>query len=121
MQNITRPDLAPITRHLRAVYGSRLLIAAVHHFKVFEQFAGGPQSRSELQYRLGLKERPAMVLYPALCAMEMLERGASGNLALTEQGRYLTSTPTTNLIAYVGLEGNDPGVLEMVQRLKNDG
>jgi hypothetical protein len=62
-----------------------------------------------------------MVLFPALCAMGMLERGASGDLALTEQGRYLTSTSTTNLSAYVGLEGNDPGVLEMVQRLKNDG
>jgi hypothetical protein len=121
MQNTAGPDLAPITRLLRAVYGSRLLIAAVHHFKIFELFTGGPQSIPELQAQLGLKERPAMVLFPALCAMGLLKFGASGELSPTELGRYLMSTSTTNLTAYVGLEGNDAGVLEMVERLKNDG
>lgn len=121
MEEFIRPDLAPITRHLRAMYGSRLLVAAVHHLKVFEQFCGGPLSMADLQRRSNLEERPALVLFPALCAMGMLEFDSSGKLSLTEQGHYLTSASTPNLIGYVGLEVNDPGVLEIVQRLKNDG
>lgn len=62
-----------------------------------------------------------MVLFPALCAMDMLELNAQGKLSLTEQGRYLASSSTPNLTDYVGLEGDDPGVLEMAQRLKHDG
>src|SRR5262245_6281683 len=114
-------DLAPITRHFRAMYTSRLLIAAVCHLRVFEQFGDGPQSLMELQNRLGLKDRPANVLFPALCAMGLLQVDASGKISPTDQGRYLTSAFPTNLIDYVGLEGQDPGGLEMAQRLKRDG
>jgi O-methyltransferase domain len=114
-------DLAPITRHLRAMYRSRLLIAAVCHLRVFEQFGDGPQSLIELQNRLDLKDRPANVLFPALCAMGLLQVDASGKISLTDQGRYLTSALHPNLIDYVGLEGQDPGGLEMARRLKQDG
>jgi len=116
-----RPDLVPITRHLRAMYTSRLLVAAVTHLKVFEQFVHGPCTRTDLQYRLQLKERPANVLFPALCAMGLLEVSPEGLLSLTEQGSYLTTASPTNLIGYVELEGEDPGVLDMVERLRNDG
>ena len=121
MEKSDQVDLAPITRHLRAMYGSRLLVAAVHHLKVFEHFGDEPLSLADVQRRLDLKERPAMVLFPALCAMGLLELRPSGELILTEHGRYLTSASTPNLAGYVGLEGNDPGVLEMVRRLRNDG
>ncbi|PQA58431.1 methyltransferase [Siphonobacter curvatus] len=114
-------DLAPITRHLRAMYGSRLLVAAVNHLSVFEQFEHGPLSFTELQARLQLSERPAHVLIPSLCAMEVLTQTAEGKLYPSELGQYLSRKIPQNLIGYVGLEKEDPGVLEMVTRLQNDG
>ncbi len=114
-------DLAPITRHLRAMYGSRLLVAAVNHFQVFELFKNGPLSFTELQRKLKLKDRPAYVLIPSLCAMELLGYTPEGKLDLTELGTYLSESNSDNLIGYVGLEKDDSGVLEMVTRLKNDG
>ena len=105
-------DLAPITRHLRAMYSSRLLVAAVRHLNVFEELSDGPLSEAEMRRRLKLAERPAMVLFPALCAMGMLERSPAGDLSLTGIGRQLTRAAPGNLIGYVALEGNDAGVLE---------
>jgi len=114
-------DLAPITRHLRAMYGSRLLVAAVHHFGVFELLEDGPLSLDALQRRTGLAERPALVLFPALCAQGMLRWEGPGRLALTELGRYLVPSTTPNLAGYAGLEKDDPGVLDIVQLLRHDG
>jgi hypothetical protein len=114
-------DPAPITRHLRAMFGSRLLIAAVNHLPVFEELDNGPLTIDELQGRLQLNERPAMVLFPALCAMELLQLDESGRLHITNLGRFLTHTHVPNIIGYVGLEKDDPGAIEMAIRLKNDG
>lgn len=117
----TAIDLAPITRYLRAKASSHLLVAAVHHLRVFEELVKEPKSIQELQQKLGLKDRPAMVLFPALCAMEMLQFNNEGKLYLTELGKYLTDEYPSNLIGYVGLEKQDPGVLQMVEWLRNDG
>ncbi|GAB3943005.1 methyltransferase [Spirosoma harenae] len=114
-------DLAPITRHLRAMFGSRLLIAAVHHLPVFEVLTDKPLTIHELRDRLQLAERPAMVLFPALCAMELLAFDEDGRLHITELGNYLTAGQMPNLTGYTGLEKDDPGVIEMATRLKNDG
>lgn len=114
-------DLAPITRHLRAKAGSHLFISAVHHLNVFEELIKEPLSITELRQKLHLKERPAMVLFPALCAMNFLKFNIEGKLQLTELGNYLTSACPTNLIGYTGLEKQDPGVLTMTQWLRNDG
>ena len=116
-----RPDPAPVTRHLRAMFGSRLLLAAVHHLNVFETLSTGPLPLAELSRRLGLAERPAMVLFPALCAMELLGYDEAGRLGITELGRFLLQSQTPNLTGYTGLEKDDPGVLEMALRLRNDG
>ncbi len=121
MTTVTQPDPAPITRHLRAMFGSRLLIAAVHHLRVFEELANGPLSLADLSRRLNLGERPAMVLLPALCAMGLLAYDKSGRLQITELGRCLTQQHVPDLTGYTGLEQNDPGVLEMAVRLRNDG
>lgn len=115
------PDLAPITRHARAVYSSRLLIAAVHHLNVFETLADTPLSPDELRRNLGLSERPAMVLFPALCAMDMLKYDTEGRLQLTAVGHHLSRAAMPTLMDYVGLEKNDPGVIEMAERLLHDG
>jgi hypothetical protein len=121
MEELTRLDLAPITRSLRATYGSRLLVAAVHHLKVFDEFSDGPLTLDDLRRRLNLRERPTMVLVPALCAMGLLAFDSAGRLALTAHGRFLTSASTPSLAGYIGLEGEDPGVVEMVRRLRHDG
>jgi len=62
-----------------------------------------------------------MVLFPALCAMGMLEYTSDGLLQLTAIGRHLTSTVSPTLTGYTGLEKDDAGVVEMVARLRNDG
>ncbi len=115
------PDFAPITRHLRAMYSSRLLLAAVHHLHIFERLQHGPLAAAELQQQTGLADRPAAVLFPALCAMDMLTRTPDGRLALTPVGRHLTLSASPTITGYTGLEANDPGVLEMTDRLRNDG
>jgi hypothetical protein len=113
-------DLAPITRHLRAMASSWVLVVAVHHIKVFEALSGSALSWPELQQKLGLKDRPMSVLVPALLAMELLTL-RQGELALTQLGRFLTAACPANLIGYVGLEKEDAGVLALVQHLRNDG
>jgi O-methyltransferase domain len=114
-------DTAAITRHLRAKATSHLLVAAVHHFNVFEELNKGARSIEELQLELHLKERPAMVLFPALCAMGLVEFDSTGKLRLTEHGKFLTLANPLNLIGYVGLEKDDPGVIRMTEWLRNDG
>ncbi len=103
------------------MFGSRLLLAAVHHLSVFDVLSTGPLSLAELSSRLGLAERPAMVVFPALCAMELLQYDEQGRLTVTALGRYLTQQQTPNLTGYTGLEKDDPGVIEMAQLLRNDG
>ena len=110
-------DLAPITRFLRAKASSHLLVAATHYLPVFEELSKGALSIPEMQERLQLKERPAMVLFPALCAMGMLEFNAESKLRLTETGKYLTAANATNLLGYAGLEKEDPGVMKMAEWL----
>ena len=113
-------DLAPITRILRAKAGSQLLVAATHYIPVFEALSKEALSIQELQERLQLKDRSAMVLFPALCAMGLLEYDAAGKLKLTEIGKYLTTANAANLLGYAGLEKDDPGVIKMAEWLKND-
>ena len=121
MLNSGQPDLAPITRHLRAMFGSRLLIAAVHHLHVFDELTSGPLPFVDLISRLHLKERPAMVLFPALCAMELLSYSEEGQLSITELGQYVVKSHTPNLVGYIDLEKDDSSAFEMAVRLKNDG
>ena len=116
-----QPDPAPITRYLRAMFGSRLLVAAVHHLNVFETLAHKPLSITELRTRLNLPERSVMVLIPALCAMGLLGYDGSNRLFITALGQFLTSAHPATLIGYTGLEKADTGVVEMAVRLRNDG
>lgn len=103
------------------MFGSRLMLAAIHHLPVFGVLSAGPLPLSELRTRLGLAERPAMVLFPALCAMDLLRYDEQGRLAITDLGRYVTQSQTPNLTGYTGLEKDDPGVVEMAQLLRHDG
>ncbi|MCW3113221.1 MAG: methyltransferase [Segetibacter sp.] len=119
--NLSNIDLAPITRYLRAKASSHLLVSAIHHFSVFEELSEVPQTVQQLQEKLCLKERAAMVLFPALCAMGLVEFNSEGKLSITRLGEFLTSSNSNNLIGYAGLEKDDPGVQKMTEWLKNDG
>jgi hypothetical protein len=103
------------------MYSSRLLLAAVHHLNLFEVIGTEPVSLADLGSRLGLGERPTMVLIPALCAMGLLAYDKAGQVIVTDLGRYLTLSQSPNLTGYTGLEKEDPGVVEMAFRLRNDG
>jgi SAM-dependent methyltransferase len=113
-------DPVSITRALRGVYSTRLLCAAVCHLKVFEHAVDGSHTLESLQAELGLAERPANVLLPALRAMDLLKL-EDDCVVVTDAGRYLCEREPCHLINYIGGEANDPGVLEMVERLRHDG
>ncbi len=121
MSGTYQPDPAPITRQLRAMFGSRLLLAAVHHLNVFDTLSAGPLSVAELSQQLNLAERPAMVLFPALCAMQLMHYDERNRLTISELGRYLVQKQTPNLTGYTGLEKDDPGVVDMAWLLRHDG
>jgi hypothetical protein len=115
-------DPAVVLNSLRAVYETRLLVAATHHLEVFEQFGEGPQTLESLRERLVLGERPAMVLFPALCAMGLLRReAASGKFSLTDVGQAAVRAADPNLLGYLEFSSDDPGVIEMGERLRHDG
>lgn len=114
-------DPAPIVHHLRGVFASRLLVAAVAHLRVFEHVAAERHTLESLRHALQLAERPACVLFPSLRAMGLLTVDATGAVSLTPTGKFLTHTEPCHLIDYVGLEAGDSGVLEMVARLRHDG
>jgi len=97
------------------------MTVAACHFQVFDKLEKGPLSLADLQNTLGLKPRPAMVMLPALLAMDLLEYTDDGRVKNTGLGALLVSGNPLNLTGYIGLEKNAAGVLAMVNWLKNDG
>ncbi|HEY7119463.1 MAG TPA: methyltransferase [Tepidisphaeraceae bacterium] len=116
-----RTDPTPIFEFHRGAHATELLAAAIAHLNVFTQLAGGPLSFDELRGRLNLAERPANVLFTALRAMGLLHRDSGGKLALTPIAReHLLAGSPFDVSDYVGLVANNPGVLEMVERLRTN-
>lgn len=115
-------DPTPIFEHFRGSYGSELLTAAVAHLDVFGRLAdSGPLTLDGLRGRLGLAERPAVVLVTALRAMGLLELDGSGLLAPTPLAReHLTPGGDLDVSGYLGLAAEAPGVAEMVRRLRTN-
>jgi SAM-dependent methyltransferase len=115
-------DPALVLASLRAVYQTRLLVAATFHLDLFEQFAAGPRTLEEIRKATGLAERPAMVLLPALCAQGMLVRDpASGRFSPTASGRSLTRAAAPGMLGYLAFSAEDPDVIEMANLLRHDG
>jgi hypothetical protein len=113
-------DPGAIFLHYRSNFASELLIAAVAHIPVFAALAKGPLSQTDLGAAVALAPRPTAVLVTALRAMGMLVL-AGGRLALTEQARnHLAPGAAWSIADYLGLSANEPGVLEMVARLRTD-
>jgi predicted O-methyltransferase YrrM len=115
-------DPTPIFEHFRGSYGTELLTAAVAHFGLFERLANGPKSTDELAAELQLAARPAVVLFTALRAMGLLVTDGAGRLALAPIAReHLLCGAPFFVGDYVGLAAEAPGVLHMVELLRNNG
>ncbi|MDB5385650.1 MAG: methylase involved in ubiquinone/menaquinone biosynthesis [Planctomycetaceae bacterium] len=111
-------DPTSIFELFRGSYGSELLTAAVAHFQIFSLLHGQRMTFGELRDRLGLVERPAIVLVTALRAMGLLIQDELGWFELSDLAReHLAPGAEFYVGDYVGLAANSPGVLEMVQRL----
>jgi SAM-dependent methyltransferase len=118
---IPRTDPTPIFEHFRGSYATELLTAAVAHFNLFGLLAEGPLPQDELQSRLGLQRRPALVLLTALRAMGLLTSDAAGDVALAPLAReHLVPGGEFDVGDYVGLAASAPNVLAMVERLRTN-
>jgi len=114
-------DPTPIFEHFRGSYGSELLTAAVEHFSVFERLHDRSMSFDDLRQELQLERRPAVVLFTALRAMQLLELDRAGRYRVTELARdHLVPNGEYFVGDYLGLAAQSPGVLEMVARLQSN-
>jgi predicted O-methyltransferase YrrM len=114
-------DPTPIFELFRGNYATELLTAAASHLHVFGHFIEGPLTFGELRERLGLAERPAVVLVTALRAFGLLIEDGPGKLDLSELAReHLLPGSPFDVSGYVGLAADSPGVRAMVERLRTN-
>ena len=118
--NPPRIDPTSIFEHFRGGYGSQLLTAAVAHLGVFPLLAEGPLPLAEYRRRLGLADRPFVVLTCALRAMGLLEN-LGGRFSLTDAAReHLLPGGEFDVSDYIRLAAQSPEVLEMTVRLRSN-
>lgn len=114
-------DPTPIFAHFRGNHGTELLTAAVSEFDIFGRLAAGPELEEALHSELGLAPRAAAVLFTALRAMDLLTSDADGRLNLTPLSReHLVPGSPFDVSGYIRLAADNPGVKEMVARLKSN-
>ncbi len=120
LMTIPPTDPGAIFLHYRSSFASELLIAAVAHIPVFAALAQGPLSQAELGAAVALAPRPTAVLVTALRAMGMIAL-EGGRLTPTAQARnHLVPGAPWAIADYLGLSAEEPGVLEIVARLRTD-
>ncbi len=111
-------DPAPIFELFRGNYATELLTAAVNHFNVFEEIALKKVGSDDLRIKLGLERRAWIVLITGLKAFGLLLE-TNGVLELSEIAKStLLKDSRHSIAAYIGLSAQNPGVLEMVDRLR---
>ena len=114
-------DPAPIFEIFRGSLGTELLVAAIAHFNVFEILSADPVAPDKLREKIGLAERPAAVLFTALRAFGLVSADKAGRLLLTGMAReHLVPGAPFDVSDYVSLTRDNPGVLEIVARLKSN-
>lgn len=118
--SMTEPELdpTPIFELFRGAYATELLTAAAAHFQLFDLLAQRSFSFAELRNQLGLEERPAHVLLTALRAMNVLTLDATGQIALSAQGREFLTGGEFDIRSYLGLAAESPGVRQMAADLR---
>ncbi|MCM8530088.1 MAG: hypothetical protein NE330_02915 [Lentisphaeraceae bacterium] len=114
-------DLSPIPRLLGDMYGSYVFIASCCHLNFLEVLNSNPKSYELIKSELNLADRPMMVILPVLSSMGLIKIDSEKSVSLTEMGFGLKKNSQPHLWDYVNLEASEPGVLEMVDLLKNDG
>src|SRR5260370_24746318 len=123
MSALLIPNLDPtsILEHLRGNYATELLTAAVVHFKLFARLGNRSLTLQELGGELGLAERPTIVLVTGLRAMGLLDADAGGRLMASALAReQLQPDSPFDISGYVSLAAENPGVLNMVERLRSN-
>lgn len=114
-------DPTPIFEFFRGSYGTELLTAAVVEFDLFRRLAEWSKSFDELREEIGLQRRPAVVLFTALRAMDLLTTDTAGRLTLTSLAReHLVPGTEFDVSGYIALAGNSPGVRGMIERLRTN-
>ena len=121
MPTFPKTDPTPIFEAFRGNHATELLTAAVAHFKLFEVLGAAPQSPSALGERLGLAERPRIVMTTAMRAMRLVDVTENADFVLTDiAAEHLVPGGAFDVSGYVGLAAESPGVLEMVERLRTN-
>ena len=121
MPTFPKTDPSPIFEAFRGNHATELLTAAVAHFKLFEILKAGGLSPSDLGERLGLAERPRVVLTTALRALGLLDLDRVGQFVLSPlAAEHLVPGGAFDVGGYVGLAAESPAVLEMVERLRTN-
>ena len=114
-------DPTPIFELFRGSYATELIVAASAHFNVFGRLAPAPMPETALGQALGLERRPAVVLFTALKAMELVRFNAAGELELTDLARnHLLPEGDFFMGDYLGLSSSSEGVLQMVELLRSN-
>jgi hypothetical protein len=114
-------DPTPIFEAFRGNHATELLTAAVAHLGVFGHLGAGPVAAGALRERLGLADRPFVVLTTALKALGLLTADPDGRLALTDLAReHLLPGAEFDVGGYVALAAEGPGAVEMVERLRTN-
>lgn len=121
MPTFPSTDPTPIFEAFRGNHATELLTAAVAHLRLFEILGTGRLSPSALGIRLGLAERPLVVLTTALRALGLLNVDANGDFVLSPlAAEHLVPGGVFDVGGYIGLGAESPGVLEMVERLRSN-
>lgn len=112
-------DPTPIFEQFRGSYGTELLTAAVAHFGVFARLEAESKPAEQLAAEMQLAERPAVVLFTALRAMQLLEVDRAGLLTLSAIAKeHLAPGEPFFVGDYIGLAADAPGEVGMVERLR---
>ncbi len=113
-------DTTAFLDEFRTAQLSHLLVAATTEFDVGQTLCAGPLPWNELRERLGLAERPAIVLLTGLRAMGLIDVEGS-HVRLTEYGREKLSPESPfHLRGYVGLGAFSGDVRQMIECLRHD-
>jgi len=114
-------DPTPLFEHFRGSYGTELLTTSVARFGLFSRLSAAAKPADELADELQLAARPAIVLFTALRAMQLLNVDDAGRLSLTALAReHLLPGGPFFVGDYIGLAADAPGVVSMVERLRTN-
>jgi len=101
-------------------FGSKLLVAAARHFRLFEKLGDSDCSFEELANRLELADRPTHVLVTALCALGLLAKQAE-RYSLTAMAKdFLVPSSPFDVSDYLDLAADAPGVVRLVESMRTN-